>query len=428
MTLPDQARQIARAALSAVDPFEAVGYALATRADVLANARRIIVVGAGKASARMAEAVEHVLGDRIHAGWVNTKYAHGASLRRVICHECGHPVPDSAGVQGAEAIAALAREAEDGDFVLCLISGGASALLPLPAAPVTLPEKQETTRLLLASGASIQEFNAVRKHLSAIKGGRLAQTAAPARVLALILSDVVGDDLGVIGSGPTTPDQTTFFDAREILLARRIWDRVPTSVRARLDEARDETPKREDPIFDRVENVLIGSNRIALLAAYREAEQLGFRTLLLSSTIEGETRDVARMHAAILREACVSGHPIARPACFLSGGETTVTLNGDGKGGRNQEFALAAAFDIAGLENVALLSLGTDGTDGPTDAAGAFADGTTIARALEAGLDAVRHLRENDAYPFFARLDDLEITGPTRTNVMDIHVLLAGLL
>lgn len=426
MSLRAQAREIVAAALAAVDPFRSVVAALEQRSVALAQASRIFVIGAGKASARMAEAVEQVLGDRIHAGWVNTKYGHGAALKRIVCHECAHPVPDEAGAEGARHIAELARDAGESDLVLCLISGGASALMPLPWPGVTLAEKQEATRLLLGSGATIQEINTVRKHLSGIKGGRLAQLAAPSRVVTLILSDVVGDELGAIGSGPTAPDPSTFAGARRILESRRLWEKVPAAVQSCLEGAREETPKPSDRLFDRVENLLAGSNRIALTAACAKAQELGFQTLLLASGIEGETRDIAGMHAAILNEICSTGHPIRRPACVLSGGETTVTMQGEGKGGRNQEFALASALGIAGLQAVLVLSAGTDGTDGPTDAAGAFADGRTVARAQALGLDPQAHLRNNDAYPLFARLDDLLITGPTRTNVMDIHVLLAG--
>ncbi len=428
MQIREHARAIAAAALAAVDPFDAVLRALDARRREFEQARRVFVLGAGKASARMAEAAEAALGDRIRAGWVNTKHGHGAALKYVTCHECAHPVPDAAGVEGSRQIAAIASEAAEGDVVVCLISGGASALMPLPAGTLTLAEKQETTRLLLASGAGIHEFNAVRKHLSAIKGGRLAKLAAPARVVTLILSDVPGDELGVIGSGPTAPDPSTFAEARRILEARGIWGLAPEAVRRHLETVREETPKPGDALFERVENVLIGTNRIALAAARQKAEELGYRTLLLASTIEGETRDVARMHAAILNEVRASGNPVAAPACILSGGETTVTLTGNGKGGRNQEFALAAALDMAGLENVLVLSVGTDGTDGPTDAAGAFADGQTVARARDAGMDAGFYLRKHDAYPLFERLGDLLITGPTRTNVMDLHLVLAGLI
>jgi hydroxypyruvate reductase len=406
--LRDDALRILDAALEAVDPVVCVRQALKPLNDELRGARRVFVIGAGKAAGLMAQAAEEALGDHIHAGWVNTKYGHGVKLERIVCHECGHPVPDEAGVEGSRRIAALARSAGEGDIVLCLISGGASALMPLPVDGVTLAEKQDATRHLLACGATIHQINAVRKHLSAIKGGRLAQMAAPAKVISLILSDVIGDNLDVIGSGPTVPDSST------LAMARAALGRD-------LPAAQQETPKPGDPVFAKVRNILVGSNRQALTAAQHKARNLGFHTLLLSSTIQGETRDVAAVHAEILKEVVATGNPIARPACLLSGGETTVTLRGSGKGGRNQEFALAAAFGIAGLRDVLVLSAGTDGTDGPTDAAGAFADGATIER----GVDAERHLNENDAYPFFESLGDLLITGPTRTNVMDLHILLA---
>jgi glycerate 2-kinase len=406
------ARKIIEAALAAVDPYSSVFRCLTA-----IQAQRIFVIGAGKASARMAEAAEAALGDHIVAGWVNTKYGHGAELRRIHCHECGHPVPDEAGVFGAQQIANMARSAGEGDLVVVLLSGGASALMPLPAEGVSLAVKQETTRRLLDCGADIHEMNAVRKHLSAIKGGRLAQLAAPAEVLCLILSDVIGDDPGTIGSGPTAPDPSTLADAHEILRRYNIPDPMPNG---------SETAKPGDPVFNKVCNLIVGSNRAALEAAAHKARNLGFHTLLLATTISGETRDVASMHAAILREVCVSGNPAARPACILSGGETTVTLRGAGKGGRNQEFALAAALEIADLDNVLVASLGTDGTDGPTDAAGAYADGSTTVRAANSGFEAGRNLDSNDAYPLFEAIGDLLITGPTRTNVMDIHLLLAG--
>ncbi len=427
--MPDlraDALAILNAALAAVDPATAVRRALGRLSGELDAARRILVLGAGKAAAPMAQAVEEILGDRVSAGWINTKYGHGAPLQRIACNESGHPIPDAQGVEGALRVADLARSATASDLVLVLLSGGASALLPLPAEGLALEEKRETTRLLLASGATIHEINAVRKHLSRIKGGRLAQLAAPAPVITLILSDVVGDDLDTIASGPTAPDASTFAEAREILARRHIWDQIPIPARELLESARAETPKPGDPLFTRVQNIIVGDNRQALAAAQEKARALGFTTLLLASTIQGETSDVARLHAAILREIDASGNPVQPPACILSGGETTVTMLSGGKGGRNQEFALAAALDAAGLENVLILSAGTDGTDGPTDAAGAFADGSTVERARAAGFDAAAHLRAHDAYPLFSALGDLLLTGPTRTNVMDIHVLLAG--
>jgi len=423
--LKGAALEIARAALAAVDPAKCVLRALAGD-DSFDRFRRIFVVGAGKATAAMARAIEERLGDRIERGWINVKYGHGAPLRRIVCHECGHPVPDEAGLAGSVRIEEIAAAAEADDLLVCLISGGASALMPYPVKPLTLADKRETTRLLLASGATIHEINTVRKHLSRIKGGRLARTSAPATVLTLILSDVVGDDLDVIGSGPTVPDPSTFAEARAILERRGLWLRGPEAVREVLMGARDESPKPGDPAFGKVRNIIVGSNRQALDGAQHKARNLGFHTILLSSTIEGEAREVARVHGAILREICASGEPLSRPACVLSGGETTVTIHGEGKGGRNQEFALAAALEVAGLDAVLILSFGTDGTDGPTDAAGAFATGTTLARATEMGLEAGSYLENQDSYSFFEQVGDLLILGPTGTNVMDLQILLAG--
>ena len=312
------------------------------------------------------------------------------------------------------------------DLVICLISGGASALLPLPAPPVTLEEKQETTRLLLACGANIHEINCIRKHISGIKGGQLARLAYPATVLALILSDVIGDDLDMIGSGPTVPDRSTFADARAIFEKYGIWNKLPLGVRQRIADTAPETPKPGDRIFERVQNLIVGSNRLAVDAAAREARALGFRTMVLSTFIEGEAREAGRIHAAIAKEIVASGRPVKSPACVISGGETTVTIRGSGLGGRNQEFALAAAIDIDGLSEVVILSGGTDGTDGPTDAAGAIADGRTVSRAQASGLDASDFLARNDSYHFFEGLGDLLKTGPTGTNVADVRILLSG--
>ena len=416
--------EILRAALEAADPAGAVARAL--ESGKYDRYRRIFVIGAGKAGATMAQAAEKVLGRRIEAGLVNTKYGHLAKLRRIELNECGHPVPDERGVEGARRIARIAEEAGPDDLVICLISGGASALLPLPAEPVTLAEKQETTRLLLACGANIHEINAVRKHISRIKGGQLARLASPAAVESLLLSDVIGDDLDVIGSGPTAPDASTFQRALEILNKYGIGGKTPAAVRGRLEQGATgkipETPKPGDVVFRRTRNRVIGSNRLAVDAAARKARELGFRTLVLSTFVEGETREIARMHAAIAREMVASGRPARPRACIVTGGETTVTLRGQGLGGRNQEFVLAAALDIAGLENVVVLSAGTDGTDGPTDAAGAIADG----RTLERDCRAAAFLAENDSYHYFDALGDLVRTGPTGTNVMDVRILLVG--
>ncbi len=427
------------AALDAADPVEAVLRNVRRFGDTLVAGRtryrlrsfeNIWVVGAGKAGATMAAALEQLLGSRITAGLVNVKYGHTAKLSRIDLNECGHPVPDEAGVRGAERIADMVGFASERDLVIAVISGGASALLPLAARPVTLAEKQATTKLLLASGANIHEINSVRKHISAVKGGQLARLAAPATLLALLLSDVIGDDLDVIGSGPAAPDSSTFASARSVIQKYGIADAVPPAVLARIDAGMHgeiaETPKPGDPVFARVQNLVVGSNRLAVDAAVRKARRLGFRPLVLSTRIEGETREVARMHAAIAREVVASGQPLRAPACLISGGETTVTLRGAGLGGRNQEFALAAAIDLAGCDNIVVLSGGTDGTDGPTDAAGAIADGTTLARAAALGMNAHGYLADNDSYHFFEPLGDLLDTGPTGTNVMDVRLLLVG--
>lgn len=441
MTLKAQALSIFKAALKAADPMEAVLRHAGVTGETLTIEgtnyklkafRNIYVIGAGKASAAMALAVERLLGRRITGGLINVKDGHIAKLKRVELNECSHPVPDQRGVEGARRIAEIAAGAGVDDLVVCLISGGGSALLPYPSPPVTLAEKQATTKLLLECGANIHEINAVRKHISAIKGGQLARLAQPATVVSLLLSDVIGDDLDVIGSGPTAPDASTFGRAAEILQKYGILERVPPAVRSRIEEGMaariEETPKPGDALFRRTQNVVVGSNNLAVEAAARKARDLGYRTMVLSTFIEGETRDVARMHAAIARQIVATGQPLTRPACIVTGGETTVTVKGKGLGGRSQEFALAAAIDIAGLRDTLLMSGGTDGTDGPTDAAGAIADGTTVARAEKAGLAPRAYLANNDAYHFFHALGDLIKTGPTNTNVMDVRLILCGRL
>jgi hydroxypyruvate reductase len=418
-TLRRDAAAIFRASLAAADPGGAVERELKRKR--YDRYRNIYVVGAGKAGAAMARAAERVLGRRITAGLINVKDGHVAKLRRIELNECGHPVPDERGVDGARRIAEIASQAGAEDLVLCLISGGGSALLPYPVPGITLAEKQATTRLLLSCAANIHEINAVRKHISAIKGGQLARLAEPATVEALLLSDVIGDNLDVIGSGPTAPDASTFADTLAILDKFSIRDRVPASVRERLERGAageiEETPKTTS-----ARNTVIGSNRLALEAAAAKARELGYRTMILSSEIEGETREIARMHAAIAREIGNTGRPVKPPACVITGGETTVTIKGHGLGGRNQEFVLAAAIDLVGVPETVVFSAGTDGTDGPTDAAGAIADGDTLRRNPEAR----RYLDANDSYHYFQSLGDLVITGPTNTNVMDVRLLLVG--
>ena len=392
---------------------------------------RILVVGAGKASAPMALAVEQILGERITRGIVNLKYGYTVPLQRIDLVEAGHPVADENGVRGAQQILDLITGARQSDLILCLISGGGSALLPLPVESISLGDKQESFHVLTACGATIHEMNTIRKHMSRIKGGHLARAAHPATVISLMLSDVVGDDLDVIASGPTVPDSTTYHDCFRILDRYEVGKALPVNVvhhlSAGLKGKVPETPKAGDAVFANTRNLIVGNNIEALSAAEREARRMGYQTMVLSSMIEGETQCVAATHCAIAREILRTGHPIKTPACILSGGETTVIIKGKGVGGRNQEFSLAAAIGLAEVGPVVVLCAGTDGTDGPTDAAGAFADLRTVARARELGMDASNYLAENDAYHFFKPLDDLLVTGPTNTNVMDLRVMLVGL-
>ncbi len=429
-------------AISAVDPYERLKEIVfldqgrliiveAPSSEKVFDVRKfekIFLLGTGKAAASMAQAMEELLGERITKGVITTKYGHGLPLRFTEVIEAGHPLPDRNGMEGARKMKELLQTTGPMDLVLCLISGGGSALLSLPSEGITLEEKQELTQLLLDCGADIKEINTIRKHISQIKGGWLARWAYPSTVITFILSDVVGDPLDVIASGPTVPDPSTFHDAWGILKKYGLINEVASSIRHHLlsgkEGKREETPKAEEVIFKKVYNLIIGSNIIALQAAEKEFLSLGFNAITLSSSIVGETREAARFHGAIVREVLSTGRPIQRPACILSGGETTVTIKGNGLGGRNQEFALAGAFELNGLEKTVLLSAGTDGTDGPTDAAGAMVDHTTIQRARAIGLDPMRYLENNDSYHFFKQLGDLLITGPTRTNVMDVRIIL----
>jgi hydroxypyruvate reductase len=435
----EHALEIFQAALKAVDPVGAILKYVKVADNMLQVGEnsfafndfdRILVVGAGKAGAPMARALEDLLGDRIADGVIVVKEGHGLPLTHVRILEASHPVPDERGIKGAEEILSMVEDAGERDLVLCLMSGGGSALLVAPADGVTLEDKQEVTRLLLACGADIHEINSIRKHLSRAKGGGLARFAYPATVVSLILSDVIGDDLNVIASGPAVPDTSTFDDTRQVLEKYEIWDQVPQSVRMRIERGLkgevEDTPKAGDVVFKRCFSELVGTNTQALRAAGTKADELGYRTLILSSTVEGEAREVVKVLAAIAKEVRGSGNPLSAPACILCGGETTVTIRGDGKGGRNQEFALASALAIDGIANLVVLAGGTDGNDGPTDAAGAIADGRTLARARAQGLDPFDYLKRNDAYHFFQPLDDLVITGPTRTNVMDVYMVLVG--
>ena len=419
MTSRDAVRAIWQAALAAGDVTPLV------RSHLHLDRRhtRIFLLGAGKASGAMAAAAEEVAGDRVAGGFVVVKDGYGGHLRRVEIAEAGHPVPDARGLAASARLLEVARSAGEGDLVLFLVSGGGSALTLAPAPPITLAEKQEVTRLLLASGAAIGELNAVRKHLSVFKGGQLARAASPATVLTLALSDAIGDPLDVIASGPTAPDPTTFADALEVLARRGLSGRVPPSVARRLEAGRageiQETPKPGDPLFERVANVVIGNNALVTDAAAATARRLGYRTDLATRELQGEARDVAREFVARARR-------LPPPACLIAGGETTVTVRGPGKGGRCQEFALAAALELEPTDRLTILAAGTDGTDGPTDATGAIVDAGSIARGSAAGADARRALADNDAYRFLRASDDLLVSGPTRTNLLDLYVAVSA--
>ncbi|MDR7417157.1 MAG: glycerate kinase [Armatimonadota bacterium] len=389
---------------------------------------RILVVGFGKASAAMAQAVEEVLGDRISGGLVVTKEGHALPLRRLEVVEAGHPLPDARGEDAARRVLRLARQADVRDLLLCLVSGGGSALLPLPAPGLTLEDKGRTTDLLLRGGATIGELNTVRKHLSAVKGGWLAKAAHPATVVVLVLSDVLGDRLDAIASGPFAPDPTTYRDALEILERYGLLDEVPTAVRRHLERGGagevPETPKPGDPAFERVHTVIVGNVARAAEAAAAQALALGYHTSILTTYLEGEAREVGRVVAAMALEERRAARPLPLPACLVLGGETTVTVRGMGKGGRNQELALSAALALEGVRGVLVVSFATDGTDGPTDAAGGVVDGATVFRARACGRDPRQHLARNDAYPCLDAVGGLLRTGPTGTNVNDLVLVL----
>lgn len=382
---------------------------------------RTIVVGAGKASAAMAAALEaHWPGPL--TGLVVTRYGHAAPCRRIEIVEAAHPVPDTAGQHAARRILGLVQGLSEDDLVIALISGGGSSLLTLPAPGLTLDDKQVVNRALLRSGATIHEMNCVRRHLSAIKGGRLAAAAWPARCHALLISDVPGDDPAVIASGPTTADPTTFADARAIL--DRYGIVPPEGVRRHLEAAADETPKPGDPRLGRTQTTLIATPQRSLEAAAAVARQAGITPVILGDAIEGESREVARVMAGIARQVTRHGQPAAAPCVLLSGGETTVTVRGGGRGGRNVEFLLSLAIELAGEAGIWAIAGDTDGIDGIDDAAGALVTPDTLTRAAACGIDARAALADNDAHTFFERLDDRIVTGPTLTNVNDFRAVL----
>ena len=429
-------------ALAAVDSYSAVLNTARIEHDQLrvtgasyelAAFSRIIVIGAGKATARMALAIETLLGKRITEGLIVVKDGHTFPLSIIEQVEAAHPVPNAAGLDGTQRMLQLLHDCDEKTLVICLLSGGASALLVAPVDGITLQDKQETTRLLLNAGASINELNTVRKHLSKVKGGRLAQAAIPARLVTLILSDVIGDPLDVIASGPTAPDSSTFAEAYAVVVKYRLKNTLPPCVLEHLQRGCAgqvaETVKRNASCFATTHNVIVGSNRQALEAAEQSATQLGYSAKIISSTQQGEARVVAR---SLAQTVCseLAAMQAGERRCLLCGGETTVTVRGNGKGGRNQELALAFALEIAGMQGISLFSTGTDGSDGPTDAAGAMVDGDTTAKAKRFGLDPQSYLDNNDSYSFFQKLDAASgghhhfKTGPTETNVMDIQIIL----
>jgi glycerate-2-kinase len=388
---------------------------------------RVVVAGAGKATAPMAQAVERQLGSRLDGGLVVVKYGHRLPTKRIIVAEAGHPVPDQSGQRAAARLCAMAAELGRRDLLIVLLSGGASSLLPGPVPGVTLSDKQLTTRELLRCGASIQEINSVRKHLSRVKGGRLAELTK-ATVVTVILSDVLDDDLSAIASGPTVPDPTTYQDAVEILKRYRIWRAVPQRVRQHLDRGCEglvrETPKPGSSLFRRVQHCIIGNNGAAVTAVARTARKAGLRTLVHTPALTGEAREAGKRFGALARQIARGGQPSHRPCCVVAGGETTVTVTGKGTGGRAQEFAAAASLEIAGLANVWVVAIGTDGTDGPTDAAGAVVDGDTVAHAQRRSVELEGALKRHNTYPALKKLDRLITTGPTGTNVNDLYLLL----
>jgi glycerate-2-kinase len=431
--LKRSANQIIKAALEAVDPYKLIqdqvvrdGEILTISEDVridLSNYDRILLCGAGKGAAPVTKAMEEILSDNLERGDIIVKYDHLAELQKVNIHEAAHPVPDESGLKSTEVLLTNLNNLTEKDCVFVLLTGGGSALLETLPDYITLDDLQKLNSVLLQCSATIHEINCIRKHISLIKGGQLARKIYPARCVTLALSDVVGDDLSVIASGPTNPDPSTYLDALAILEKYEVTYQIPAVILNHLQQGVEgmlpETPKLDDKEFERVTNIVIGNNRLALNKAKEKAESLGFNTLILTSMLEGEAKEVAKVVASLVKEIQTTETPIKKPACMLLGGETTVKIQGEGKGGRNQELALAVALtDIK--DPYICVSVGSDGSDGPTDAAGAMVDDTTLKRGESEGLNALEFLKQNDAYNYFAPIGDLIITGPTGTNVMDV--------
>jgi len=435
--LSSQLRSLFTAAVTAVDPRLLIGRATSaeqgrllvhdqnTTTYAFSLSGRVFIIGAGKGAGFLAQGLETVLGANVTGGVVVIPTGLSAEMQHVTLVHGEHPLPGLGSLTGTEKILSLLAEKQSSDLFCFCLTGGASSLLVSPAVGLSLDDKLTVNRLLLACGADIHEVNVIRKHLSQVKGGNLARLAFPATVVSFILSDVIDDDLSTIGSGPTVPDASTFQEAWGILERYSLLKEVPPSVFAHLSagchKAQAETPKPGDAIFTQVHNFLLGSNRIALAVAATTASQAGFRPYVLPTPLSGDTTAAARQFATELLQLLIT---ISEPICVLAGGETTVHVTGTGKGGRNQEFALVVAQELRGERRWVLLSAGTDGIDGPTDAAGAFVDGQTVSRAQALGLDLIRSLTENDSYNFFATLGDLFIPGPTGTNVMDIKIAL----
>ena len=430
-------KHLLRAGLEAADPESAIQRAVRIRNDRLrvgsqeydlTGFSRIVCVGAGKASGTMAAALERLFGSRLEGGLAVVNEGQAGKTKKIRLLQARHPVPDHRSEKAARRIVRLLESLTDRDLVLMVLSGGASSLLAAPAAGLTLQEKQLTTRLLLQSGAPIQAINVVRKHLSGIKGGRLAG-ATTATVMTLVLSDVPGDDPATIGSGPMAPDPSTFSDAKRVLKTFDVWNRVPLAVRRHVDRGVrgriPETPQPGEALFSRIQHHVIGNNRTVIERMAQRARALGLRPMILTTALCGEAREIGKLFGNLANEMHVSGNPVRPPACLLAGGELTVTVTGKGMGGRAQEFALAAAPSIEGVSRVFVAGFGTDGTDGPTGAAGAVADGRTLSRAREKGVSHEAALLANDSYRFFHRAGGHVITGPTGTNVNDVYLVLA---
>lgn len=434
MNLRRDANIILNAAIDAVRPTKLIRNQIALTGNVLrimemsfdlSQYQNLFIIGAGKASAFMAQSLEEIVGDGVSSGAVVVKYDHGAPCRKTKVLEGGHPIIDENSLSGTEQILTLAKEADENDLVFCLISGGGSALLERLPSGILLPDLQNTFKALLECGAAIEEINTVRKHLSLVKGGQLARAISPATCITLIISDVIGDPVESIASGPTAADPTTFQQTWKVIEKYKLADRLPAAVKKYLREGMEgknpETLKPGDPIFNKTQNIVLGNNFLSLKNAEEAAQGLGYNTLILTSQIQGEAKEIARAISGMMAEITATGHPLARPACLLMGGETTVTIKGAGTGGRNQELVLSALLSLKNAaEPFLFVSCGTDGTDGPTDAAGGMISGETWTETRKLNLKPQQYLDNNDAYHFLEKIDGLIKTGPTGTNVMDI--------